>query len=100
MKFSFEDAVWWIREYYSEEEIEEMLANEISTCGFSDIEEGVESGRFSDIEEGYEYFGCGELEYEVIYSIINYLESLYELNFNKIELYRFMCNEFSCLRKG
>ena len=100
MKFSFEDAKWWVREYYTEEEIEEMLSNEISTCGFSDIEEGIESGRFESIEEGYEYFGSGEAESSVIYSIINYLETLYELNFDRYNLYRFMCDEFYCLRKG
>jgi hypothetical protein len=100
MKFSFDDAIWWIREYYTEEEIEEMLSNEISTCEFSDIEEGVESGRFESIKEGYEYFGCGEVESSVIYSIINYLETLYELNFNKDNLYRFMCEEFDCLKNG
>lgn len=95
---SFEDAKSWIKENYSEDRVVSMYDEEI--MNWVDREQMEEEGIDSEYDWYIDY-GRGEVEQEVIDSILKNLQENYQLEFDLFsddtDLFQFLKDEYTCL---
>lgn len=96
ISISFEEAKNWIKDNYTDANVDELFDEEVSSGDWIDKEQMEEEGYESEYDYYIDY-GRGEAEDAVMSKIINELKSNFKLDFDESLIYDFLKDTYDVL---